>query len=77
MDSLALQINASLATADQLYPLALRALAANQPELARQALERVVSLQPHFAGAWLDLALATYRSGDAAAAVEHLEYLRS
>lgn len=77
MDSLALQINASLATADQLYPLALRALAANQPELARQALERVVSLQPHFAGAWLDLAIATYRSGDAAAAVEHLEYLRS
>jgi len=36
-----------------------------------------VALQPHFAGAWLDLALATYRSGDAAAAVEHLEYLRS
>lgn len=30
----------------------LRALAANQLELARQALERVVSLQPHFAGAW-------------------------
>ena len=74
--SLAQQINASH-NPDQLYQLGLSALAANQPELARQALERVVGQQPGFAGAWLDLALATYRSGDAAAAVEHLEYLRS
>jgi hypothetical protein len=74
--SLSQQINASQ-TPDQLYQLGLRALSDNQPELARQALERVVGLQPNFAGAWLDLALATYRSGDSAAAVEHLEYLRS
>lgn len=40
-------------------------------------MERVVAGKPRFAGAWLDLAIATYRSGDAAAAVEHLEYLRS
>ena len=49
----------------------------NQPALARMALERVVGLNPRFAGAWLDLALATERAGDAAAAVEHLEYIRS
>ncbi len=76
LSQLTQQINASH-NPDQLYQLALSALAANQPELARQALERVLSLKPGFAGAWLDLALATYRSGDAAAAVEHLEYLRS
>lgn len=62
---------------EQLYSLALSALAADQNELARQTLERVVTSQPRFAGAWLDLAIATYRSGDAVAAVEHLEYLRS
>jgi hypothetical protein len=62
---------------DQLYNLALSALAADQSDLARQTLERVVTSRPRFAGAWLDLALATYRSGDAAAALEHLEYLRS
>lgn len=61
---------------DQLYQLGLHALAANQPELARQAFERVVTARPEFAGAWLDLALATFQSGDAVAAVEHLEYLR-
>ena len=52
-------------------------MAARQPQLARHALERVVSARPEFAGAWLDLALATFQSGDAVAAVEHLEYLRS
>lgn len=62
---------------DQLYSLALAALSASQPDLARQALERVVLARPLFAGAWLDLALATYRSGDPAAAVEHLDYLRT
>ena len=74
--SLTQQINASQ-DPDQLYQLGLNALANNQPDVARQALERVVGLDPRFAGAWLDLALATYRSGDAAAAVEHLEYLRN
>lgn len=62
---------------DQLYSQAVAALAADQPALAREALERVVSARPRYAGAWLDLALATYRSGDTAAALEHLEYLRS
>ena len=73
--SLAQQIKASQ-NPDELYQLGLAALAADQPDLARQALERVVGLNPGFAGAWLDLALATARSGDPAAAVEHLEYLR-
>ena len=76
LSQLSQQINASHHP-EQLYQLALSALAANQPELARVALERVVGLKPGFAGAWLDLALASYRSGDAAAALEHLEYLRS
>lgn len=62
---------------DQLYQMALDALAANQPELARQAFERVVTSKPHFAGAWLDLAMASYRSGNPAAALEHLVYLQS
>jgi len=62
---------------DQLYQLGLQALAGRQPELARQAFERVVTARPEFAGAWLDLALATFQSGDVVAAVEHLEYLRS
>lgn len=61
---------------DALYALALDALAADQPALALDALERVVGARPRFAGAWLDLALAAYRSGDPAAALEHLEYLR-
>jgi len=62
---------------DQLYQLGLSALAARQPQLARQALERVVSARPEFAGAWLDLALATFQCGDPVAAIEHLAYLRS
>lgn len=74
--SLAQQISAAQ-DSGQLYQLGLSALAARQPQLARQALERVVSARPEFAGAWLDLALATYQSGDPVAAIEHLEYLRS
>ena len=74
--SLAQQISAAQ-DPDQLYQLGLTALAARQPQLARQALERVVSARPEFAGAWLDLALATFQCGDPAAAIEHLEYLRS
>ena len=62
---------------DQLYQLGLSALADRQPQLARQALERVVSARPEFAGAWLDLALATFQCGDPVAALEHLAYLRS
>lgn len=63
--------------ADELYALAVTALASDQPQLAQEALERVVTKRPRFAGAWLDLALAAYRSGDRVAALEHLEYLRS
>lgn len=37
----------------------------------------MVSARPEFAGAWLDLALATFQCGDPVAAIEHLEYLRS
>jgi hypothetical protein len=74
--SLAQQISAAQ-DPDRLYQLGLSALAARQPQLARQALERVVSARPEFAGAWLDLALATFQSGDGVAAIEHLEYLRS
>ena len=61
---------------DQLYRSALEALNVNKPEQARQELERVVAINPLFAGAWLDLAIATYRSGDSAAALEHLLYLK-
>ena len=60
-----------------LYAQALAALAAHQPTQARLVLEHVVALNPRFAGAWLDLALATYQSGNPAAALEHLDYLRS
>lgn len=74
--TLADAINASQ-DADKLYALAIQALEADEPELARQALERVVSLSPRFAGAWLDLAIASYRSGDSVAAIEHLDYLRT
>ncbi len=59
------------------YAAATAALSAGQAEVARDTLERIVAERPEFAGAWLDLALATYRSGDAEGAIEHLEYLRS
>jgi hypothetical protein len=36
----------------------------------------VVANNPLFAGAWLDLAIAAFRSGDPAAALEHLLYLK-
>lgn len=36
----------------------------------------MVTLNPRHAGAWIDLALATYRCGDADAALEHLAYIR-
>lgn len=61
---------------DQLYQSALDALARNQPDQARQVLEQVVAINPLFAGAWLDLAIATHRSGNSAAALEHFLYLK-
>lgn len=63
--------------AEQRYALALQALEAKRFELAQRALERVVAERPEFAGAWLDLAIASYRAGDVVVAIEHLEYLRT
>ena len=60
----------------QRYRQALLLLEQGQPQAARQLLEEIVAEQPGFAGAWLDLALATYQSGDTPAALEHLIYLR-
>ncbi len=50
------------------YLLGTTALVAEEPEIAINALERVVLMQPNFAGAWLDLAIAYYRAGDAESA---------
>jgi len=58
------------------YLLGTTALIAESPEIAINALERVVMMQPNFAGAWLDLAIAYYRAGDertAAQLITHLE----
>ena len=60
-----------------LYTSATNALSANRPAEARELLEKIVAERPDFAGAWLDLALAAYRSGDVEAGLEHLDYLRS
>lgn len=62
---------------DILYARATRALDADQAPLARDLLEEIVAKRPEFAGAWLDLALATYRSGDIEGGLEHLDYVRS
>lgn len=61
---------------EQRYQQALGLLEHGQPQAARLLLETIVAEQPDFAGAWLDLALATYQSGDTPAALEHLVYLR-
>ena len=46
------------------YLLGTTALAAGKPAVAVNALERAVLVQPGFAGAWLDLAIAHFRLGD-------------
>jgi hypothetical protein len=46
------------------YLLGVTALSAEENTLALNALERVVMMQPSFAGAWVDLAIAYYRLGD-------------
>lgn len=46
------------------YLLGTTALAAGRNALALIALERVVLVQPSFAGAWLDLAIAHFRLGE-------------
>ena len=62
---------------DARYAAATAALDAGHNAAARELLETIVAERPEFAGAWLDLALATYHSGDPEAAIEHLDYLRS
>lgn len=58
------------------YLLGTTALEADAPQLAINALERVVMMRPNFAGAWLDLAIAYFRSGDpemAAQIIKHVD----
>lgn len=57
------------------YLLGVTALAAEDNNLALNALERVVMRDPNFAGAWLDLAIAYYRLGDQATATELLAHI--
>jgi hypothetical protein len=57
------------------YQQGVQALTDRQFEQARQALTRAVELDPDFAGAWVDLALATYAAGDIAQAEEFLTIL--
>lgn len=64
------------ASVSERYQRALRHLDQGQPQAARLLLEEIVAEQPEFAGAWLDLALATQQSGDTPAALEHLAYIR-
>lgn len=47
------------------YQLGVAALESGQPAMAQQALERAVLVRPDFAGAWIDLALAHARLGEA------------
>lgn len=58
------------------YQQAITLLNQNQPQAAQRLLETIVAQRPEFAGAWLDLALATYRSGETESALEHLAYIR-
>ena len=57
------------------YQLGVQALNDRQFDQARQALARAVELDPDFAGAWVDLALATYATGDSVQAEEFLTIL--
>lgn len=57
------------------YLLGVQALKLNRPELALQALERAVLVQPSFAGAWLDLSIAYFRLGDVPSATQILAHV--
>jgi hypothetical protein len=63
------------AQARDFYQQGVQALSDRQFEQARQALARAVALDPDFAGAWMDLALATYAAGDSVQAEEFLTIL--
>ncbi len=57
------------------YLLGTMALAAGRPAAAVHALERVVLVQPSYAGAWLDLAIAHFRLGEIDTADEILAHV--
>lgn len=59
------------------YRLGLAALRAGRPDVALWALERVVLRQPEHAGAWIDLAVAHRRLGDAQSARTILQHVQA
>ena len=59
----------------QWYSLGLAAQQAGRLQQARDAFTQVISLDPAFAGAWLDLAVVTFQLGDTAQAEEFLGIL--
>lgn len=59
------------------YLLGSLAVQAEDWSLALEALERVVLINPRFAGAWLDLAIVQDRLGDRAVALEMLQHVRT
>ena len=64
-------------SADFSYLLGVVALEAGEPLVALDALERVVLYRPEYAGAWLDLAIAHTRLGDAASAEAILDHVEA
>jgi tetratricopeptide (TPR) repeat protein len=59
------------------YFLGITALKAQRYDLALDALERVVLVQPQHAGAWLDLAIVYHRLGDHASALGIIEHVQN
>ncbi|MFA7667169.1 MAG: tetratricopeptide repeat protein [Burkholderiaceae bacterium] len=59
------------------YHQGTEALEAGHVEAARRHFAEAVALDPEFPGAWLDLAVATARAGDAAQAEEFLDILEA
>lgn len=57
------------------YQLGIAALDAGEPSAAQQALERAVLVRPDFAGAWVDLALAHARLGEAETALQIVAHI--
>jgi len=63
--------------AQSLYTQGLKAMQERRFDDARAALLKAVSLDPAFAGAWLDLAIATHAAGDIVQAEEFLTILET
>lgn len=61
--------------AQEWYAKGLQALSEGRPAEARAALQEAVAADPSFAGAWLDLAIATHAAGDPVQAEEFLTIL--